>query len=340
MSKTKYILLSLPAIVGFPAIALAHENYVLPAEVIEAGMRDYSLYVLDALKNPGNVRVALSVALGSVIALLLYFWFQHSRHGLWLDKQLLRLEGLSELLLRLALAASLLFSAKNFVYLGPEIYLSTFPVGSLMQGLLYTTGALLAVGLFSQMAGVISLLIILVATYIYKDYILTYFNYFGEFIALIIFGGGWLSLDNLLKGANKLREKYKQWEILIIRLTYGISILYPAITIKLLHPIIIVEIVNRYGLNKINWLFPSDPLLISLGTGLAQVAVGTALILGFQTRLNTLITFTLMLLSVIFFKEAVWPHYILLALAGYLVINNGGRISLDNFIHKKFFAKN
>lgn len=340
MSKIKCILLGLAASFGFPAIVFAHENYVLQAEVIDAGMRDYSLYVLDALKNPGNVRVALAVSLGSLIALLLYFWFQHSRYGIWLDKKLLRLESLSELLLRLALAASLLFSAKNFVYLGPEIYLSTFPVDSLIQILLYITGALLVLGLFSEIAGAISLAIILIATYIYKDYILTYFNYFGEFVALILFGGGWLSLDNLLRGVNKLREKYKQWEILIIRVTYGISILYPAITIKLLHPTIIIEIVNRYGLNNINWLFPNDPLLISLGTGLAQVAVGTALILGFQTRLNTLITFILMVLSVIFFKEAVWPHYILLALAGYLVINNGGRISLDNFIHRKFYAKN
>lgn len=335
MSKAKYILLTFCLLaLATPALSFAHENYVLSTETINAGMQDNSLNVLDALKDAGNIRVAVAVAMGSLVVFSFYYWFQHCRYGIWLDRKLLRLEGLSGFLLRLALAASLLFSAKNFVYLGPEIHLSIFPIGSLIQVLLYITGALLALGLFSQMAGIVSLLILVVASFIYKDYIFTYFNYFGEFIALTLFGGGWLALDNLLKGANKLAEKYKQWEILIIRVTYGISIIYPAVSIKLLHPIIIVEIVNRYGLNNINWLFPHDPLLISLGTGLAQVAVGTALILGFQTRLNTLITFTLMLLSVIFFKEAVWPHYILLALAAYLIINNGGRISLDNYIRE------
>src|SRR5258708_9555028 len=100
--------------------------------------------------------------------------------------------------------------------------------------------------------------------------------------------------------------------------------MYPAITYKLLHPEVIIDIATRYNLMQFPWLFPRDPLLIALGSGMAQVVVGFFLILGFQTRLNTLITFCLMFMSVIFFKEAVWPHIVLLALALYLFINNGG----------------
>ena len=84
-------------------------------------------------------------------------------------------------------------------------------------------------------------------------------------------------------------------------------------------------------------MFPQDPLLISLGTALAQILVGVFIIVGFETRLASIITFFLYFLSVIFFKEAVWPHYVLLALAMYLVLNNGGKITLDNFIGRKFY---
>jgi uncharacterized membrane protein YphA (DoxX/SURF4 family) len=96
-----------------------------------------------------------------------------------------------------------------------------------------------------------------------------------------------------------------------------------------------IEIAGKYHLTDIHWLFPPDPLLVSLGTGLMQIVVGLALIVGFETRLNALITFVLYVMSILYFKEAVWPHYILLALAGYLFVNNGGDWSFDNWIKKR-----
>lgn len=162
----------------------------------------------------------------------------------------------------------------------------------------------------------------------------TYLNYYGELIALVIFGSYVLSVDNKLFGISPLVKKYQNLEILLIRITYGISVMYPAITLKIFHPAVIVEIVNKYHMNQIHWLFPQDPLLISLGTGLAQIVVGLLIIVGFETRYASFVTFWLYLLSVLFFKEAVWPHYILLALALYLTINNGGNLTLDNWVGK------
>lgn len=173
---------------------------------------------------------------------------------------------------------------------------------------------------------------------------ITYFNYYGELIALILFGSYVLSVDNKLFGVSRLATKYKDLEILLIRVTYGISVMYPAITLKLFHPAVIIDIVNKYHMNQIHWLFPQDPLLISLGTGLAQIAVGLMIVFGFETRFASFVTFLLYLLSVMFFKEAVWPHYILLALALYITINGGGRLTIDraieSFIEKRFDKKN
>src|SRR5258708_38121894 len=96
--------------------------------------------------------------------------------------------------------------------------------------------------------------------------------------------------------------KYKECEILLISIVYGISVFYQKINIKILHATIMVQIAEQYKLPQIHWLFPSDPLLISLGTGVAQIAVGLAIIFGFATRFNAFVTFVLYLISILFFK--------------------------------------
>ena len=319
-----------------PAAASAHENYVLPKADIDRGMKDWSLNVFSALKDPHNLQTCLLVGVPVLIVLIFYYWFTRSRAGAWFDQKLKTLEPIGHVILRLALGASFLASAYFHKFLGPEIPLSSLPLGLLLLPVLYITGIMIILGLFTEFAGAIGLIILLLMTWVYKDYVLTYFNYAGEFLALIFFGSRIFSFDKLISKTSALVKRYKNWEIPIIRVTYGISVLYPAISIKLLHPIIIVEIVNKFGLNNIHWLFPRDPLMISLGTGLAQIVVGLFIIFGFMTRLSAFITFILYLLSVIFFKEQVWPHYILLALAIYLTINNGGDWTLDNWLAKRF----
>jgi hypothetical protein len=314
---------------------LAHENYVLTKDQISADLADRNLNAWDSLKERDNLNVALSVGAASFLAIILYFFFQLSAAGRGFDDWLGSFEPFGHVVLRVALSASLIASAHYSSFLGPEIPLSSLPLGGIIKFFLYVLGALMFLGLWSEITGALSLVILLAATFVYKDYILTYFNYFGEFIALLIFGSRVFSLDKVIYGAKQLAGKYHDYELALIRITYGISVMYPAITLKLLHPAVIVDIVNRYHLTKYHWLFPHDPLLASLGGGLAQAAVGLCLIFGFETRLNTLITFGLMFLSVLYFKEAVWPHYVLLALALYLFINNGGKRSLDGYFAKR-----
>jgi uncharacterized membrane protein YphA (DoxX/SURF4 family) len=327
--------ISLGALVAgllLPLLASAHEQYVLTKNQINGDIAYKSPNVFSALQNPGNLKVAITVGIFSLIGVILYFLFQHSRKGKALDVYLQKAEDFGHVVLRFALGASFIASAHFSAFLGPELPLSSLPLAGLLKYALYILGTLMLVGLWSEAVGVASLIILLLATWVYKDYMLSYVNYLGEFVALIIFGSRTLSLDKLFFKTKEWVKKWHNYEIAIIRITYGISVMYPAIVYKLQHPEVIIDIVNRYNLTQFHWLFPHDPLLVSLGTGLAQVAVGICLILGFETRLNSLITFALMAMSVMFFKEAVWPHYILLALALYLVINNGGKWSLDSYI--------
>jgi uncharacterized membrane protein YphA (DoxX/SURF4 family) len=331
----KKFLAALVSLIGiFPWVASAHENYVLTPDQIAYGIKDQSYNVIDSLRTPGNLTIALTVSVGGIIFFLLYFFFDRSQAGKYLNQKLLSLELFGQAVLRIALGFSFIASAYTSSYLGPEISVFSLPFGGIIHYTLYVLGFFLVVGWYTEIVGVVGLATLLLAAFIYKDYMLTYFNYAGEFLALIFFGSRAFSIDAKRRMKRDISERYQNFEKAIIRITYGISILYPAISIKLLHPWIIIEIVNKYHLNSIHWLFPSDPLLIALGTGLAQVVVGTCLVLGIFTRFNTLITFVLMVMSVLFFKEAVWPHYILLALALYLMINNGGEFGLDRYIRK------
>ncbi len=322
-----------------PRHASAHEQYVLTKAQFDADYADSSINVFDALKTPENLKIAIEVGIGALLLFILYFIFLGSRLAPFLDKALMRLEPTGHALIRIAVGFSFIYSAATSVYLGPEIPLSSFPLGAVIQYGLYIVGTLLVFGFLSEFAGLVSFLIMFAATWVYKDYMLTYFNYFGEFAALLFFGSRIFSIDKLLFGAKKITEKFKEYEIAILRVTYGISVLYPAITVKLVHPQVVIDIASRYHLNQIHWLFPQDPLLISLGTGITQIIVGLCIIVGFETRLNAFVTFILYVLSILFFKEVVWPHYILLALAFYLVTNDGGKFTLDNLIGRWFKSR-
>lgn len=319
-----------------PHYASAHEQYVLTKTQFDQDYADSSINVFDALKTPENLTIAIEIGIGTLLLFILYFIFLGSRLAPFFDRALIVLEPTSHALIRIAVGLSFIYSAATSVYLGPEIPLSSFPFGSIIQYGLFVVGVLLVFGFLSEFAGLVSLFIMFAAAWVYRDYVLTYFVYFGEFAALLFFGSRIFSIDKLIFGAKKIAEKFKEYEIAILRVTYGISVLYPAIAVKLIHPRVIVDIVNQYHLNQIHWLFPQDPLLIALGTAAAQIVVGLCIVVGFETRLNAFVTLILYVLSILFFKEVVWPHYILLALAFYLITNDGGKFALDNLIGRRF----
>jgi uncharacterized membrane protein YphA (DoxX/SURF4 family) len=320
-------------------VTFAHEQYVLTQHQFNNDMADKTISVWSALHTPENIFIAVSVGSGVLILLFLTFFFQHSVWGRKLGDLLDLFDSLGHLLLRVALAASLLASAYFHAFMGPEIPINSLPLQSIILPLLYFCGILLLFGVLTRLAALLGLFLLLLTTVVYGDYIITYLNYYGEYIALLVWGSYAFSVDNTFFGISRYVKKYRDIELLIIRVTYGISVMYPALTIKFLHPEVIVDIATRYHLTQIHWLFPSDPLLISLGTGMAQVLVGVMIVVGFQTRLASVITFFLYALSVVYFKEAVWPHYILLTLALYLVINNGGKLTVDEYFWQRFFRK-
>ncbi|HZS42799.1 MAG TPA: DoxX family protein [Candidatus Paceibacterota bacterium] len=318
-----------------PVLVFAHEVYVLPKGVIAEGLHDESIHPFDALKDPANLKTTLIIAACILLGLILNFFFQHSALGKRWARFWNYLNPIGPLLIRLVVAISFFYSAYSLSFLGPELSLTAFPFWVVVQIVLYILSIFIFFGLFTEYAAILSLIIFGLAVSVFHLYMMTYINYVGEFLVLMAFGARTYSLDGLLFGPSGWMEKYRKYENLFLRFCFGFGLVYAAINIKFIHAILTLDVVNDYHLTQFHLLFPHDPLLVVLGAGLAEIAIGLFIIFGFQLRLTLIVMLFYVTLSLIFFRELVWPHYILYGI-GLNLIFAPNLYSLDSWFDRFF----
>jgi len=252
---------------------------------------------------------------------------------------LVRFSRVGLFVIRIALAAAFLYGASTNSIFGPELSLQNLPLSHVLPYIGYLIGGMLLVGLFTEVAAVLALILFAFAAYVNGFYLLTYLNYLAEIVVLILFGSRFLSLDLVIFGKLKRFSKLSEYENTIIRVGYGAALLYAAIYIKIIHAEIPLEVVKQYHLNQFHWLFPHDPLLIVLGAAIVEIIIAIFIIVGFSTRFTNIILVFYLTLSILFFKETVWPHYMLYGISISLLINGGGKLSLDKAL-RKFVDRN
>lgn len=293
-----------------------------------------SSHAFDAWKNPGNVKTTVIIGLGVLALFFFNFLFRRSRAGQRLHAWLESFERFGQHFVRITIAVAILFSAQSLSFLGPELHLSLFPHMHVVQVALYLIGVMIALGVLTELAALTGIIIFIWSFFVYGGYVVTYLNYLGELIALLLFGLRAFSLDRFLFGPLKRFENFRKYESAIIRIFYGAALLYAAVTVKLLHPELTIEVVKNWNLTQFHWLFPSDPLLVTLGAALAEAAIGIFIILGFELRLTVLISLFYITLSLLYFRELVWPHLLLYGISFNLLVSPE-RFSLDSILFKK-----
>lgn len=97
-----------------------------------------------------------------------------------------------------------------------------------------------------------------------------------------------------------------------------------------------LDVVNRYHLAH---YFPFDPLFVVLGAALIEVTVALLYMAGLLQRFTTVIFLVFMSLSLIFFKESVWPHYLLIALGIGIFLHQPDKWALDRYLFRTRIAK-
>ncbi len=315
--------------------AFAHEAYVLTKEQFAEGMRYQGFDAMNALRSPTNVGIFLMISGFVLIALVANFLARHSRWGMAWNRTLERIgeRGWGSLIVRVSIGVALLFSALTHSFLGPELPLTTLPLANILRDALFASSVMIILGIGTEIAAAVCLAVFCIAAAYFQWYLLTYLNYLGELAALLLFGSRKFSLDALLQGPLKRFPKLRTWETAIVRVCYGIALSYAAINIKFLHPHLTETVVTEYHLTQFHMLFPSDPLLVTFGAALAELTIGLFIILGFEIRLTVLISMFYITLSLLYFREAVWPHLLLYGISFNLLLASEA-YTLDDFFDR------
>jgi hypothetical protein len=279
-----------------------------------------SFQAFRALQNPHDVRLFCIITAGILCALFLNFFFRRYVFRGRLSRFLERFSYWGPHLVRFSVAIALFLSAFSQDLFGPELTTAGAPFGALIRIVLFASGVLIALGLFTEVAGLLCIGAFVWGFFVYGAYMLTYLNYLGEFIILALFGMRVCSLDRVLFGPLRRFRFFEKYETLIGRVFYGSALVYTGITVKLLHPALTLTVVSSWNLTQFHWLFPSDPLLVTLGAGLAEIVIGLFILFGFELRFTVLVSLFYITLSLLFFRELVWPHLLLYGLSLNLLV--------------------
>lgn len=328
----RFIILSsvvLVCLFGAAPAVFAHEAYVLPASEFQAGLNVFAKNPFAPLIDASHLGTFLLIAVLVAISYLLSFFWSATSWSDFLDRFIKKAAVIGPLIIRLAVSASFFYSAQANVILGPELQLTAVPGGAIIRFFLFLLAIMILLGIFTEAAGAVSLALFAALAWHFGWYMATYANYFAEFAVLTVFGSRFLSLDRLFFGQERWIHKlnrYTFFEVPFVRILYGVGLIYAGYTIKFVHQNLTVAVYNQYHL--VNF-FHASAGFIAAGAGLAEICIGIFIILGFAMRWTVLISLAFITLSIFYFQELLWPHFILYGISFSLLINSGDRFTLD-----------
>ena len=315
----------------------AHEVYVLTEGQISYDLGHASPNPFTALEMPGTLKTVAEYAELFIVVVGILFWVSWIESFQKLCSHFLNIiRPYASTVARVFVGISLVFSGMHGALFGPELPLVMFgnfaPIISL---LLFVLGILLVAGLFSRIAAFLAIALFCAAVLIQGNYMLTYFNYFAEFFLILLAGSGKIAIDNVFADFvdPEFSERFeKKYAGAILRIGFGIALLYAALYVKFFHAQLSLDVIGEYHLTR---YFPYPPLLIVLGAGFVEGTIALLYIIGFEIRFNSIFFLSFVTLSVGFFGEAVWPHLVLYGIAVAIILYGYDRYSIIEPLRKK-----
>jgi len=241
------------------------------------------------------------------------------------------------IVIRLSIGLALFASGYYNSLFGPELPLSSIfgQYADFVGVTLMIVGLLILIGFLTRTMGIIALSVALFAVYQKGFYILTYANYIGDILFVSFLGAHVWSLDKHLlewHGFMGVIERFvEKYSFLMLRITFGISLIYASVYAKFIHSELALRTVIDYNLTD---YFHFDPLFIVLGAGIIEITIGIFIIIGFEVRFASLFLMIFLTLSLLYFGEAVWPHIVLFGGALALFIHGYDRYSIEGYFFK------
>lgn len=310
----------------------AHEAYVLTRGEFQQGLASTTKYPLVPLLDPAYITTTGIVAILVIISYLLVILWSTTKWASLLDLAIKKAKVIGPITIRLAISASFFYAALANSILGPELSLTLIPGGLFIRVLLFALSIMIFFGFFTEIAALIGLIIFFYVSSVFQWYMVTYANYFGELIVLFLFGSRFLSLDKYLFGKNawnRALQKYRELEIPIVRMLYGVGLMYAGLTIKFTHQSLSIDVYNQYHLAN---FFHASASFIASGAGLCEILIGLFILIGFMQRFTVLISLCFITLSIFYFREMLWPHFMLYGISFSLLINSADKFTIDRYL--------
>lgn len=320
-----------------PALAYAHEVYVLPLGVIQDAMANPSpdpmlAYFGNEMSFFFWAFVALVVV--STIAAATFFRLFERRTM----PVLMRIKRYALPLARVTAGISTLsFGFAGALY-GTEMpFYTLFGNASILMQIFYVAaGISITLGIYTRPLAALLALVYIYAGYVYGWYVFTYTDHIGLYLLLILLGSGGWSLSRRLRinemNAPSLLEHLRPLAFPILRILFGFGIMFASVYAKYIHSQLALDVVVMYDLTR---FFPFDPLFVVLGALIIEFIAGVLFMLGFAVRWSAIFLLFWLTLSLVYFQEAVWPHIILFGLCGVVFLHGYDRFSVEGLLMRK-----
>lgn len=310
-----------------PAIASAHVAYVVDATDVVGHTGGDFHFLFSAFTDPQNATIFV---LSIMTIMILHEICIHTKalreYCEKLKKHFLTYENYLPALIRFCLGVALIGAGMSGALISPVINASgsiaTLEIWAgfcLMLGFLMVPWLIVSLGLYA---------IALIA----HPYALGNFEFVGLVVALFALGDSRPGLDDTLGiSLFNLFGMPRRWFELMLRASIGITMMFLALYEKFLNPHLTELVVNNYHLT--NYVHVS-PAMWVLSAGLIEFLVGLMILIGFHTRLVSVIAFLVVTTTFFFFKEISYAHIGLFGVLSILVMTGGGEMSVDAMYRK------
>jgi uncharacterized membrane protein YphA (DoxX/SURF4 family) len=338
-----------------PLAASAHEVYVLTQAEIAKDIAEPPFSSWDVMM--GDFHHFMFWAMVAVGAVLLIFGVSVSRT---LEDALTplfsRLRPYAPAVSRITVGIAFLAAAYYSSAYGPELPLAASwgAYTPLIQAVMAITGLCILFGFWTRAAAAVGLALFAINVYFQGWYMLTYTNYLGEILVLLLIGTHRLGIDwgrgtaadtaaRGLRGAlRRLARALAPASMAILRVCFGISLLYASVYAKFLHNQLALDVASGTGL--LPTIMPHaytvaeylgfEPHFLVLGAGIVEIVIALFFILGIEIRFTSLFLEVWLALSLWYFGEVVWPHLILIGIPIAFIFYGYDKYSVEGLFFK------
>ncbi len=323
-----------------PASLHAHEVYVLPQPIVEEATQapGFSL-VQVALMNLNPFLFWASIVI-SIIALVFFISISRTIERMC-DPFLAKLPPYAAVISRVTIGISFLSAGYHNALFGPELPLQEIfgTATPIISAILMIIGIMIIVGWYTRIATCVAISIFIVEAAWHGWYILTYTNYLGELLLLLVLGAHHIAIHH--KGHDRTAARWlRVWKAHLapyvfptLRISFGISLVYASLYAKVFHNQLVLEVTKTYP--DIVSFFGFEPHFLILGAAIIEIVLGLFFILGIEIRFVSLFVLFWLSLSLWYFGEAVWPHIILIGIPLAFICYGYDKYSLEGYFYKR-----